>query len=355
MASWSRNEIRAVLRYNFARGLDVDQCLEEMTLALGDDCPHRTTIFRRYREFKRGNFSLEDAERTGRPPTSVTEENITAVRKMLDKDRRVTYHQIEETLGLNAPAIRTILKEHLHVKKLCCLWVPHSLTEDQMTRRVKWCQEMLKKFDKGQSPYVNNIVTGDETYLYYYDVPTKSQNKIWVFDEEDTPVAVRKSRSVKKKMIVVFFKSSGIVKRVVLDTQKTVTAKWYTENCLLQVIESLKSLRPNSRMDTWFFHHDNAPAHRAKVSTDYLTSTGLKLLEHPPYSPDLAPCDFALFPHVKMKLKGRRFSSDEDLLRAWDNECALLPSETWQTWFNDWFRRMEKCISCDGNYFEKHQ
>ncbi|KAF2880172.1 hypothetical protein ILUMI_25973 [Ignelater luminosus] len=108
-------------------------------------------------------------------------------------------------------------------------------------------------------------------------------------------------------------------------------------------------------MDTWYLHHDNAPAHRAKTCTDYLTNTKLKLLEHPPYSPDLAHCDFADFPRVKMKLKGKRFSSDEDLLRAWGNECASLPDETWQSWFKDWFRRMEKCIECGGNYFERIQ
>jgi HTH domain in Mos1 transposase len=67
MSSWSRSEIRAVLRYNFVCGLNIDQCLEEMTIALGDVCPHRTTIFRWYREFQRGNFTLEDAERPGRP------------------------------------------------------------------------------------------------------------------------------------------------------------------------------------------------------------------------------------------------------------------------------------------------
>ncbi|XP_068082266.1 uncharacterized protein [Anabrus simplex] len=52
----------------------------------------------------------------------------------------------------------------------------------------------------------------------------------------------------------------------------------------------------------------------------YLAS-GLTVLDHPPYSPDLAPCDFALFPEVKMKLRGRRFASDEQLLAARDQEC----------------------------------
>lgn len=115
------------------------------------------------------------------------------MRKILDEDQRVTYEQIEETLHLHAPAIHSILRDHLKVKKLCCLWVPHSLTEEQMTHRVTWCQNILKLFDKEQSKFVNSIVTGDETWLYYYDVPTKAQNKVWVYYDEDTPVTVRKS------------------------------------------------------------------------------------------------------------------------------------------------------------------
>ncbi|UYV82351.1 hypothetical protein LAZ67_21001768 [Cordylochernes scorpioides] len=94
-------------------------------------------------------------------------------------------------------------------------------------------------------------------------------------------------------------------------------------NSIMTVAQVIKRLRPNSRTDTWIFHHDNAPAHRSKVCADYLARTGLKLLEHPPYSPDLVPCYFVLFPHVKNRLKGKRFFCDEDLLRTWDDECSL--------------------------------
>jgi hypothetical protein len=62
----------------------------------------------------------------------------------------------------------------------------------------------------------------------------------------------------------------------------------------------------------------------------------LKVLMHPPYSANLAPCDFALFPYVKNRLKRRWFSNDEDRLRAWDDECAQIPEETWKSWFDEW-------------------
>ncbi|XP_066996056.2 uncharacterized protein [Anabrus simplex] len=90
----------------------------------------------------------------------------------------------------------------------------------------------------------------------------------------------------------------------------------------------------SSRLPTWLLHHDNAPAHRANVD----------VLDHPPYSPDLAPYDFALFLEVKMKLKKWRFASDEELLAACNQECENVTEEKWPSRFSDWFRRMEKCI-----------
>lgn len=72
-------------------------------------------------------------------------------------------------------------------------------------------------------------------YHMFYHMLIMSKNKIGVFEDENTPVVVKKSRSLKKKMIAVFFKPS----RVML-AQKTVTVKWYIELCLSQIIESLK-------------------------------------------------------------------------------------------------------------------
>ena len=79
----------------------------------------------------------------------------------------------------------------------------------------------------------------------------------------------------------------------------------------------------------------------------------MQLLQHPPYSPDLAPCDLGLFSEVKKELKDRRLSSDTELREAWDEACADLPKEKWNEWFEAWFRRMERCIECEGEYFAK--
>ncbi|CAB3257263.1 unnamed protein product [Arctia plantaginis] len=163
------------------------------------------------------------------------------------------------------------------------------------------------------------------------------------------------SRSVKKRMVTVFFSKRGILSTIVLDKQKTVTASWYTEKCLPRVLQALKNERPNSRLDTLFLHHDNAPANRTGKTIDYLREVGVKLLGHPPYSPDLAPCDFALFPYAKKALKGRRFSNDEELIGAFEDIYGSVPDGFWGDVFSTWFDRMRACISANGHYFGKNK
>jgi histone-lysine N-methyltransferase SETMAR len=60
------------------------------------------------------------------------------------------------------------------------------------------------------------------------------------------------------------------------------------------------------RNHNWL-HHDNAPVHTSLKTTEFVTSNNMIIVPHSPYSPDLAPRDFALFPKLKIKMKGQRF------------------------------------------------
>lgn len=77
--------------------------------------------------------------------------------------------------------------------------------------------------DKGEYRYVKNIVASDEICLCYYAGPTQSQNKIWAFEGDVTPVVFRKSQSVEKKMIDVFFELNVIVQLILLETEDSHT------------------------------------------------------------------------------------------------------------------------------------
>ena len=64
------------------------------------------------------------------------------------------------------------------------------------------------------------------------------------------------------------------------------------------------------------YHHDNAPSHRASMTQETIDRRSIEVLGHPPYSPDLAPCDFFLFSTLKKILRGGQFDDVADLQRA---------------------------------------
>jgi hypothetical protein len=66
----------------------------------------------------------------------------------------------------------------------------------------------------------------------------------------------------------------------------------------------------------WLLHDDNAPSHRAIVTGQFFAHSSIITLPHPPYSLDLAPCNFLLFLKMKLQLKGRRFDGVEEIQRG---------------------------------------
>ncbi|KAG5316891.1 MOS1T transposase, partial [Acromyrmex insinuator] len=61
------------------------------------------------------------------------------------------------------------------------------------------------------------------------------------------------------------------------------------------------------RLSTSITKHDNAPAHTSLLVREFLAKNNTLMMPQPPYSPDLAPCDFFLFPKLKRPMKGRRY------------------------------------------------
>jgi len=75
------------------------------------------------------------------------------------------------------------------------------------------------------------------------------------------------------------------------------------------------------------FLHNNALAHRALATQKKLAYLGFQCLDHPPYSPDLAPSDYHLFPGLKKQLKGHYFSSHREVTAAAETWLDGQPSE----------------------------
>ena len=183
------------------------------------------------------------------------------------------------------------------------------------------------------------------------DPETKRHSSVWGFPNDDRPVKVKRAKSVGKKMVLTFFAAGGHMATIPLEHQRTVTAQWYTTVDLPKVLKKLREKRPRAGLRGILLHHDNACAHAIHLTLDFLRGTPVQLLTHPPYSP--YPDDFFLFPTVKARLRGKRFSTLDDVVAAYEGELCALDDSDWCQCYESWFRRMRRCVDAQGEYFEK--
>jgi hypothetical protein len=78
----------------------------------------------------------------------------------------------------------------------------------------------------------------------------------------------------------------------------------------------------------------------------------MAVIPHPPYSPDLAPCDFFPFPKMKLKLTGRRFDTAEEIQAESQRVLDILTEKDFQEAFQKWRRQWDRCLHAGRHYFE---
>ena len=104
----------------------------------------------------------------------------------------------------------------------------------------------------------------------------------------------------------------------------------------------IKSKRPGMLSDGIILLHDNAHPHTANLVRDKLQRFGWETLQHPPYNPDVSPCDFHIFGDLKKYFHGCRFHSDEEVqewVRLWINQG---PTSFYKTGIDRLFSQWDK-------------
>ena len=345
-------EIRSVIKYFVIKGLKQKEIYDELCQTLGDACPSQTTVYKWAGLFKRGRRSVDNDPPPGRTPLVTSAEYVTRVHNIVLGDRRITMGQIAEEVGCSITTIHRILHNHLHMKKLSARWVPRMLRDDQKRKRRMISQQLLDQMHADKENFFSRIVTQDETWVHHFEPESKEQSKAWKHLGSPPPRKFKAMTSPKKIMASVFWDQDGIIMIDYLPKGETITGLYYAQE-LRKLRDALKKKRRGKLSRGVLLLQDNAPAHTSRVAVAAAAECGYEILPHPPYSPDLAPSDYHLFPKLKSELRGRRYDDDDDVMDAANDVLTVLPKEFFSTGIEKLEKKWLKCIRVGGDYVEK--
>ena len=203
-------EQRTIIKFLFKSGKSATEILEMSINVYGSATMSRARVFEWCKRFRKRRESLSDDEKSGRPRTSLTAVNSEKVREMMLADRRVSVRYIAEQLDMNRESVRSIIRNEMHMTKVCSRMVPRILTDDQKQYRVQVCESIKSKITNTPD-YLNYVITGDETWVFQYDPETKRQSIQWKRSTSPRVKQARMARSQLKTMLIVFFDFRGIV------------------------------------------------------------------------------------------------------------------------------------------------
>ena len=336
-------EIRSVIHYFFLNGHSATTSADLINAIYGAGTITSNGVKYWYKQFKEGCTHLEDASRSGKPSLKI---DTGAVVSILDEYPFASARFIAQQLHVSCGKIIKVLKLELGLTKKYARWVPHFLTDEQKKLRMELSKALLIKLSKLKECQRAAVITGDESWIYL-NYPNESK---WCTEDEVPPDIEKRMIYTKKLMFFCSFSAYGIVSIDVLPENSKFNSTYMCDVILPHLKERGEAHITGKTKHCLTLHMDNAKVHTAKMTIAKIKELGLKKLDHPPYSPDISPCDFFLFGYIKSELRNYKISSTYELDKTVRQICEKIDINIWKNVFESWLKRLDAVISCGGDY-----
>ncbi|KAG5313929.1 SETMR methyltransferase, partial [Acromyrmex insinuator] len=291
-----KREFRAVIKYLHMKDLMPKKIKAKLDNVHSTSAPAFATVYNWVNKFKRGRTSTGDAPRSGCPIEAATPEIIDKVHDIVLTDRRVKVCELVEATGISHGTVISILHEQLGMKKLSVRWMPRLLSVDHNS-----------------------------------SIDSKSRHRDHV--------------TISKQCLEMFqHNPDKFLRRFITQM---INGDYYA--ALDRFNNILKKKRPHLAKKKVFFHQDNARVHTCLVPMAKFNEFRYELFPHPAYSPDLAPCDYFLFPNLKKWKEIQRAAHRRNRGLYFEGLDKLYYSDSLKKLENRWI----KCIELKGDYVEK--
>ena len=152
----------------------------------------------------------------------------------------------------------------------------------------------------------------------------KCQSNEWRHYGSPRKSKVHQNPSNVKIMVILVYDCDGVILTHTVPRQQTVSAQYYCSFLEHKMRSALRKKRRRFLQNSPIILQDSARPHAAQAVADLLNRWGWEVVYHPPYSPDLSPCDFDLIPKMKEPLRGIRFRTVPEVLQAVDRSIRII-------------------------------
>jgi histone-lysine N-methyltransferase SETMAR len=205
----------------------------------------------------------------------------------------------------------------------------------------------LRVLQRQQSRSWHDIVTLDEFWFYLHT----DHEFIWLQADEEVPERERHTIQSEKVMLTIVWNPTGFHLIDFLSRRAKFNRTHYVTNILspLAIWCETQMGKTDRKL---IVHSDNARPDTAQKVLDFLEHNAMERALHPPYSPELVPCDFSLFGHVKGLLAGGEFADRTELEQVVVAILDGIEKVTLGEVFLAWMARLRACIETNGEYVE---
>jgi histone-lysine N-methyltransferase SETMAR len=310
----------------------------------GEDAYSRASVFNWVREVDSERETLSDMPRSGRPGFINFAPQI---RELLSEFPFHTTRTLAEVLRCHHTTIYRTM-QRIGLKYYSLRWVPHLLNPTQLEQRYNTCIGLLSILKKHQKQGWRNIVTEDESWFFL----EYASEGVWSASHASTPIMENRKIGSKKYMLTIVWNPYAFYIVNLLPENTSYTAEYLVNTILPELVVNVyNGSRKHGQKRVWL-HWDNARPHSAKATQKYCDENDLPRIQHPIYSPDLAPSDFYLLGKIKGRLVGKAIRDENDLLEQIIEILNEIPKDELMSVFNSWIRRVETVIERNGDYYD---
>ena len=212
--------------------------------------------------------------------------------------------------NLGLASVNFILKKIVKVTKISAHWDPHWLNDEQKRSRMRMAKQLLKKYIKYQKKNVFDIlITGDETWVHFYEPKRKIDNRKWALKYAKRQVSAKQTLAAKTVLYAIFFRDSRPLMQIAVPKGRDVSGSFFIRTWAWKICEQkMRKKRPKTDLQHVHLLHDKAPAHKSSTVAQFLKFEKVTVMIVAPYlQPRPGPLRLFFFRNWNKRLSGRRY------------------------------------------------